>query len=698
MADRERLTSNTTFYFDASAPDNSGDGSAASPYQTLQYFFDNVITNIDTDIYTLTCQLAPGTYAPVDISSGWAGQGQVQIVGDPSAPSDYVIEATAPGASAVRTHTGMFIPSFEVEGVELRSAGGNGILYGHAGYGYFGNIVFGDCANAMVMTDNHLQFITSSGPIAINGSAQYAQYADSGRIYWLHTTTFTADVEFQAFTRVGFFGFILGDHWNHDLNGHTVEGLRFLAEGGGIISANARGLDLFPGDEPGIVTRGGQYLSDDHGGSLPAASTDDVLRGDDLDNVYTYNGGMDFFDGRGGSDTLDLSDRGTGVLIDLVEGEVYSRDGSAFLLYVESVENFVGTPDDDIFRAGNGGHNVFIGGAGTDTAVFSGNRSNYSVNLAPDGEVEVIDNRPGQPDGVNVVADVERLVFADGTFAPVAPLDVVWRHDDGSVAVADRHFGVVPNTFQIRAAGDFDGDGDGDILWRHTDGLVVTWELENGQFVTDHNIAFASTGWEIQRLGDFDGDGDADIIWRHNDGAVVTWEMENNEYVVNHNIAFASTGWRIDGTGDFDGDGDSDIIWRHNDGAVVTWEMENGAYVQNHNIAFAATTWQISGTGDFDGDGDADILWRHNEGAVVFWEMQGGDFATSHSLPGVATTWQIRGTEDFDSDGDSDILWKHVDGQVVTWNMEDGTLFQTRSFGFPANVWQIAGTGEFDLV
>jgi 6-phosphogluconolactonase (cycloisomerase 2 family) len=275
--------------------------------------------------------------------------------------------------------------------------------------------------------------------------------------------------------------------------------------------------------------------------------------------------------------------------------------------------------------------------------------------------------------------------------------DVLWRHLDGTVAIAAQELPGVPNNWQIEGTGDFDADGDGDILWRHVDGLVVTWEMENGQFFTNHNIAFASIGWEIQGLGDFDGDGDSDVIWRHNEGQVVTWEMENNLYVVNHNIAFASTGWSIDGTGDFDGDGDSDIIWRHQDGAVVTWEMEDGEYVQNHNIAFAATTWQINGTGDFDGDGDADILWRHDEGAVVFWEMQGGDFVTSHSLPGVATTWQIRGSEDFDSDGDADILWRHDLGQVVTWEMENGGLLQTRNFGVVSNGWQIRGTGEFDL-
>ena len=42
--------------------------------------------------------------------------------------------------------------------------------------------------------------------------------------------------------------------------------------------------------------------------------------------------------------------------------------------------------------------------------------------------------------------------------------------------------------------------------------------------------------------------------------------MEDGEYVLNHNIAFASTSWQIAGTGDFDGDADSDILWRHNEG------------------------------------------------------------------------------------------------------------------------------------
>jgi hypothetical protein len=277
--------------------------------------------------------------------------------------------------------------------------------------------------------------------------------------------------------------------------------------------------------------------------------------------------------------------------------------------------------------------------------------------------------------------------------------DILWRHNQGPIvtwemedgnSLGNRNHGSVANQWRISATGDFDGDGDADILWRHTDGPVVTWEMENGQYVVNHNIAFASTGWEIVDTGDFDADGDSDVLWRHQQGAVVTWEMENGAYIQNHNIAFASTGWRIDGLGDFDGDGDADIIWRHQQGAVVTWEMEDGAYVTNHNIASASTGWRIEDTGDFDGDGDDDIMWRHQQGAVVTWEMANGAFVTSHSIASASNNWRIEQAGDFDRDGDSDVLWRHDDGTVVTWEMDAGALLQSHGLAAVSNSWQIA--------
>jgi 6-phosphogluconolactonase (cycloisomerase 2 family) len=292
--------------------------------------------------------------------------------------------------------------------------------------------------------------------------------------------------------------------------------------------------------------------------------------------------------------------------------------------------------------------------------------------------------------GVSVFSLVDEIVPPLG--------DVLWQHSNGVVATAGHEFPAVPANFEVAGTGDFDGDGDADILWRQDQGLVVTWEMENGDLLTTHSFGEVSTNFQIVGTGDFDGDGDADILWRHRDGLNVIWEMEDGAFVVNRNLPQASTSFEVAGTGDFDLDGDADILWRGNQGQVVTWEIEDGAFVVNHNLPQVPTSFQIAGTGDFDGDGDADILWRGNDGQVVTWEMEGGAFVVNHNLPVVPTNFAIAGTGDFDSDGDSDILWRHTDGLTVTWEMEGGELLQTHNFGVVAPGLQIRGTGEFDLV
>jgi hypothetical protein len=275
--------------------------------------------------------------------------------------------------------------------------------------------------------------------------------------------------------------------------------------------------------------------------------------------------------------------------------------------------------------------------------------------------------------------------------------DVLWRHDGGSAATGVRDLGWVDNTWDMRGAGDFDGDGDGDILWHHAGGQVTVWEMQQGAYVVNHNQPFAGATWQTAGTGDFDGDGDSDILWRHDDGQLLTWEMEAGSYVVNHNLDVVPTAWQIAGTGDFDGDGDDDILWRHESGQVVTWEMQGGAYVVNHNFDIIPTTWQIAGAGDFDGDGDDDILWHHDDGQVVTWEMQDGAYVVNHNIAVGTALWRINGTGDFDRDGDDDILWRHDDGQLVTWEMEAGSYVVNHNLGVVTTDWQIRGTGEFDV-
>lgn len=106
---------------------------------------------------------------------------------------------------------------------------------------------------------------------------------------------------------------------------------------------------------------------------------------------------------------------------------------------------------------GDAGNDDLDGGAGTDAAYFSGNQAQYQVTTSG-GVTEVKDLR-GQggttPDGTDKVANVERLIFADGyrllapDLAPDAVNDGAATNEDTAVNIA-----VLGN----------DTDADGDTL------------------------------------------------------------------------------------------------------------------------------------------------------------------------------------------------------------------------------------------
>ena len=67
--------------------------------------------------------------------------------------------------------------------------------------------------------------------------------------------------------------------------------------------------------------------------------------------------------------------------------------------------------------AGGGGDDAINGGGGFDTAVYSGNYADYSVNFVG-GAVVVHDLRTGSPDGNDTLTSIESLRFADQSVAP----------------------------------------------------------------------------------------------------------------------------------------------------------------------------------------------------------------------------------------------------------------------------------------
>jgi hypothetical protein len=292
---------------------------------------------------------------------------------------------------------------------------------------------------------------------------------------------------------------------------------------------------------------------------------------------------------------------------------------------------------------------------------------------------------------------------------------IVWQNVNGQLAewsldggriVADRLSGLVDQTWQLRGASDFDGDGHHDYLWQNRNGQVAIWYMAEGRRVGEgYPGGQVPATWSIQGVGDFDGDGQADILWRDGTGQLAIWfkgdladRLSPAVYPGYANVpAPVERAWQFSSIGDFDGDGRSDILWRHTNGQVAVWYMTGGirtaeSYPGGQDLG---RNWAIQGVGDFDADGRSDILWRDTAGQLAIWF---GADANRAAYPAyrngrgpVDPSWQVKGIADYNGDARSDILWRDAAGQLSIWFMDGGRFVGD---AYPRRMdasWQIKG-------
>jgi uncharacterized delta-60 repeat protein len=142
-------------------------------------------------------------------------------------------------------------------------------------------------------------------------------------------------------------------------------------------------------------------------------SGDDVLTGDGVDNIIDGGSGNDMI--RGG-DGLDV---------------IYGGEGN---------DNLQGGPGEDTLTGGTG-NDIIDGRLGTDTAVFSGNFTDYTFTYDVGANILTINDTVIGRDGTDVISDVESFQFADTTKTADA-LGVVKVISDKGLVTTDFGGGV----------------------------------------------------------------------------------------------------------------------------------------------------------------------------------------------------------------------------------------------------------------
>ena len=146
-----------------------------------------------------------------------------------------------------------------------------------------------------------------------------------------------------------------------------------------------------------------------------ASNIDDVIHGTDNNDHINSRNGDDIIYGNEGDDIL-AGDRGDDYL-DGGEGNdtLYGSWGSDTIVGGEGNDRVFAGVEDDIILGGAGNDNI-RGGMGTDTAVFSGQSSDYTITHNNNRTVTVEDNRDGSPDGTDTLRTTENIQFSDGQY------------------------------------------------------------------------------------------------------------------------------------------------------------------------------------------------------------------------------------------------------------------------------------------
>jgi Ca2+-binding RTX toxin-like protein len=315
----------------------------------------------------------------------------------------------------------------------LDAGGGNDLFFVSSSIdGVFYDTYVGGSGNDTIQTDQNLYLESISG-------VEVIQTALTGLKLQFSANGNTADLTGVNLT-----------------NFHEVD----LGAGGDTLTDGADGHYLRGEDGDDLI------LGVDGGDSLQGDGGADTLDGGAGDDVILFNGsagGFDNVEGGSGVDVVTVAANGTviglhqisgveaidlgsftgvslsggaaGDDIDLSGATIFGAltidagSGSDLVFATQDADTINGGDGADQI-AGGGGDDVVDGGVGTDSVYFSGASTDYSVSIG--ATVTVTDLRAGAPDGVDVLTNVERLVFTDGyvvvsagsNTAPSAPADL----------------------------------------------------------------------------------------------------------------------------------------------------------------------------------------------------------------------------------------------------------------------------------
>lgn len=258
---REVLTANRTYYVSTTGSDLNDGLTMGAPFATVAKAFSTVAAKLDTASYTVTIQLADGTYTnSVGVIPQWLGGGKIIVNGNGVNPSNVVVHST--------TGQGTFnlsVPgNLQVQNMKITAAGtGASCLYADGAGARIDigpGVIFGASVTAHIYSNNGADYWTPNS-YTIVGGGQFHFAALGGKVRFASgiTVTLTGTPAFSTrYAHAANGGSVSAP--NQIFSGAAIGQRHFVGAQSFIFTNGADPLTYFPGNSAGATGAGGQFI------------------------------------------------------------------------------------------------------------------------------------------------------------------------------------------------------------------------------------------------------------------------------------------------------------------------------------------------------------------------------------------------------------------------------------------------------
>jgi hypothetical protein len=271
----EILTANRTYYVrtDGSDSNNGLTNNSSGAFLTIQKFFD-VLATLSKNGFTVTCQVADGTYtltSDITVKDG-IGQGKVILIGNTTTPSN----VTLTSSNNLRYINKSVDGTLEVKGFRFVNTGTGtevSFLFVVHGVVAISNLDFGSTGSGLPSSQNHMS-VAAKGIIYLIGNYTISGSTAYHMVIWVNgairdfigydstlspiTVTLTGSPVFYCFLLASHGGIYDVYYLRQTFTG-SATGIRYQSNRLGGIFTFGGGSTYLPGNTTGTTSLGGIY-------------------------------------------------------------------------------------------------------------------------------------------------------------------------------------------------------------------------------------------------------------------------------------------------------------------------------------------------------------------------------------------------------------------------------------------------------